>query len=88
MSVTHTPAVETVFIGPTDCRGSRVRAKILGSGKRVIVNWRHELGIEENHQRAAKIAVEHLLEPPITDCNWLVSGIDGGGFMWMIRKGD
>lgn len=51
--------IETWYVGPTDHRPGRVRARSMGSGRRLMVEWRHELEILENHRRAAdKLAAE------------------------------
>ena len=45
-------AILTKFIGPTNCRGSRVKA-YTSSGHRIVVPWDHALNVEENHDAAA-----------------------------------
>jgi hypothetical protein len=72
-------ACETVFLGPTNHRGCRVRAKHLNTGKRVIVTWDHALGALENHTLAARkvLDAEHLL----------VCSVDGGGYVFMKADG-
>jgi hypothetical protein len=45
-------AIETKYLGPTDMRGSRVRAKAEAGS--VIVPWDHALSLDENHTRAAQ----------------------------------
>jgi len=51
------PMVRTTYLGPTNTRGSRIRAYSLGAGNhagfRVIVPYLSELGTCENHERAA-----------------------------------
>lgn len=44
-------AISTKFYGPTNYRGSRIRAK--ADAGTVWVDWKYELGVEENHDRAA-----------------------------------
>ncbi len=54
-------AIETVYLGPTNTKGSRIRAKCAANSK--IYNWDHELNPEENHIAAANKLIKHL--------NWL-----------------
>lgn len=44
--------IETRFHGPTNHRGARVSAR-LPSGAKITLEWAYELGIVENHDRAA-----------------------------------
>lgn len=47
-------AVETKYLGPTNTRGSRIKATALsGRGKSVIVPYDHALSTTENHERLA-----------------------------------
>ena len=47
-------AIETKFLGPTNSRGSRIKATSLsGRGKSVIVPYDHALSQTENHERLA-----------------------------------
>ena len=82
MNPTTTRAVQTHYLGPTDHRGARVVAKILGSGKRFVISWDHVLDTLENHTRAAEVAFGYLHPAPRGDM--LVSGVDGGGFVFMV----
>lgn len=52
--------VTTRFLGPTDHRGSRVKATS-GSGKTITVGWDHALSITENHAAAAAAIVFKVL---------------------------
>lgn len=55
-------AITTKFIGPTNTRGSRVKA-FLPSGLSVTLSWDHALNSEENHARAAKACVQkHIVD--------------------------
>ena len=44
-------AIVTKWLGPTNVRGSRVKAT--ASAGSVTVPWDHKLGIEDNHRAAA-----------------------------------
>lgn len=55
-------AIVTKFIGPTNTRGSRVKAT-LPSGKSVTIDWDHALDSTDNHNRAAARAYQkHFLD--------------------------
>lgn len=45
-------AIVTKYYGPTDARGSRVKATAEAGS--VTVGWDHALDIQENHQQAAR----------------------------------
>lgn len=54
-------AIVTKFIGPTNSRGSRVKATTPG-GHSITLNWDHALNSGENHNRAAKECVKrHII---------------------------
>jgi hypothetical protein len=44
-------AIVTKFLGPTDHRGSRIKATAEAGS--ITVSWDHGLGVEENHLKAA-----------------------------------
>lgn len=48
-------AIATKYIGPTNFRGSRVKASAEAGS--VTVSWDHALSIEENHRAAAMALV-------------------------------
>lgn len=52
-------SITTKFIGPSNVRGSRIKATST-SGKSVIVSYDHALDSEENHHRAAKMLAHKL----------------------------
>lgn len=45
-------AIETKFIGPTNTRGSRVKASAQAGS--VTIGWDHALNTDENHAKAAQ----------------------------------
>lgn len=45
-------AITTKYIGPTNTRGSRIKAKAFAGS--ITVHYDHALNIEENHANAAK----------------------------------
>lgn len=79
-------AIKTKFIGPTNHRGSRVKASVMynwGDGSRgsLTVNWDHSKNSEDNHAAAAE-ALAKLLE---WDGEWHIA--DGGDFYVWVRVG-
>lgn len=69
-------AIITKYIGPSNTRGSRVKATCDAGG--LIVPWAYELGAEGNH-RAAAYALRDKLE-------WageLIGGSIGNKYVWV-----
>ena len=56
-------AIFTKYLGPTNFRGGRIVAKC-GNG-RTIVQWNHEIGIQENHDAAAWAAAAKFLDDDV-----------------------
>jgi hypothetical protein len=52
-------AIETKYFGPTNSRGSRIKATS-ASGHSVTVGYSSELSVEQNHKAAAKALCEKL----------------------------
>lgn len=61
-------AITTKFIGPTNVRGSRVKAK--ASAGSITLNWDHALNVETNHARAAQALADKY--------NWNGQWFQGG----------
>ena len=74
----HTPKTlrmcETRYFGPTDHRGSRVRARHVTTRKSKTVPWDHALDAFENHANAAEAVLGG--RPQFS------ASIDGGGYMF------
>lgn len=51
-------AIITKFIGPTNYRGSRIKAKCQAGS--ITVSYEHGLGTDDNHDAAAKALAEKL----------------------------
>lgn len=69
-------AILTKYLGPTNHRGSRVKAT-LPSGKSLTLGWDCALNSEENHELAAKaIASKQWPERPLKGIKtaWLPKG--------------
>lgn len=49
-------AIQTKYLGPTDHKGSRVKAWFgeRGHGMAVTVHWAAELNVQDNHRQAAE----------------------------------
>lgn len=71
--------VETKFLGPTDSRGSRVKAKAEAGS--VTLSWDHALGLEENHDAAARALIVKL---EWTEREWVRgSAQNGSGYVYV-----
>ena len=84
-------AITTKFLGPTNTRGSRVKATCWL--KTVTVSWDHSASIEENHNAAIELLVIELNQSRIkseyADCPlWQIKAIgssaDGKGYTAII----
>lgn len=51
-------AIVTKFLGPTNARGSRVKATAAAGS--VIVVWDHAVGVYENHAAAAQALIAKM----------------------------
>jgi len=51
-------AIETKYMGPTNHRGSRVKAKC--EGGQITVSWNYALNSQENHAAAIEALMERL----------------------------
>jgi hypothetical protein len=50
--------IVTVYYGPTNCRGARIRA--VGGGESVVIPYDHALSPEDAHVKAARIIADRL----------------------------
>lgn len=66
---TKRQAIVTKYLCPTNFRDSRVKAKAYAGSK--TYNWKAELNVDENHDRAA---MEFAKEKGWLDKNYLVGG--------------
>lgn len=65
-------AIVTKFIGPTDHRGSRVKATAAAGS--ITVNWSYNLNTDQNHTHAARKLVEKL--------GWTRENAEGYAGIW------
>lgn len=73
-------AITTKYHGPTDTKGSRITARL--NKARVTVTYRHDLGENENHQRAAKILAERVQRG-----TW-IGGVTSTGGVWVMTAAE
>ena len=83
-TVHRSPVIFTRYMGPTNTRGSRVKA-ISGSGKSLTLAWDHELDSDQNHAAAA-VALAASLWGFDPSCITLRGGCHDGcdGFVWTV----
>ena len=77
MTITYTKGCTTKFLGPTDHRGSRVKATHLTTGKSLTRAWDHAIDSDKNHDTAAMAL--------LNEGNLLRTAVDGGGFVYMVK---
>lgn len=66
-------AITTKFFGPTNFRGSRVKASD-GDGQQITLGWEHALSSEENHDRAALALCAKMNWPGKLVRGWIKKG--------------
>jgi hypothetical protein len=78
-------AITTKFIGPTDTKGSRVKATS-ASGHSILLAWKYEEGVEGNHKLAAMALASKLG----WNGRWFVGGMADrfGGNVYVQDDGD
>lgn len=82
-TVEHTAMIETSYLGPTNCRGSRVSARVVSNHKtRLVVPWDHALGSFENHERAARALADKLEKGALL----YSSSVDGCGYVFTVAS--
>jgi hypothetical protein len=77
----YNQAIETYYIGPSNVKGSRIKAKT-ASGISVTLGYDSALSIAENHSAACKALVDKL--------NWGGVWLGGGskrGYYFVMVKG-
>lgn len=85
-TICRNPVILTRYLGPTNTRGSRVKATT-GSGVSVTLDWDHELDADENHARAAVALCVRRWAMPEEDIT-----LRGGchdkcdGFAWTVSR--
>jgi hypothetical protein len=55
---TNRQAIQTKFLGPTNSRGSRVKA--FAAAGSVTISWDHRLNPEQNHRAAAEMFANRM----------------------------
>lgn len=76
-------AIETKYLGPTNCRKSRYVATA-GFGHRIVLNADTSLSSEENHKRAAKALRNNL---DFRGYGAMAGGSTKHGMVWVFTLG-
>lgn len=78
-------AITTKYLGPTNFKGSRIKATAAAGS--ITVNWKHEHGSEANHRLAAMALVDKFGWRP--QCDRLCGGqmANGGYCFVMVGEG-
>lgn len=71
-------AIQTTYYGPTNARGSRVKAAAYA--KTITVQWDHRLNVEENHKAAA----EKLARLMGWEGQWQGGALPGTGYCFVV----
>lgn len=76
--------IRTKWLGPTNYRGSRIKAISASGHSTVVVSWDYALNIQANHNAAAKALADKMAWPG----EW-VSGSWGelGGYVYINLSG-
>ena len=75
-------AISTKYIGPTNFRGSRVRASApTGS---LTIEWNHALNSEQNHAAAARAFAQKYS----WHGRWFGGGLNKHGYVFVLTVGD
>lgn len=79
-------AIQTKYIGPSNTKGSRIKATCWLTS--ITVAWDHSLNSEANHKEAINALVEKLNKERIGDTRWYVeavgNSVDGKGYTAII----
>jgi hypothetical protein len=77
-------AIHTRYLGPTDKRGSRVKATT-ESGRSVTLPWADELSTDENHKLAARTLAQRMewIRPHAAAGDWYMASAHGGGCVFV-----
>lgn len=75
-------AITTKYLGPTNVKGSRIKATE-PDGKSVTLHWDHALDAEENHAAAAKALMTKL---DWNHCNIVTGGLKDAYVHVLVRK--
>lgn len=70
----------TRYFGPTDHKGSRVKATHVNTRASKTVPWDHALDAHENHARAAALLLGSMPT--------FYSSVDGGGYIFAVDPSD
>ena len=74
----NTAACVTTYLGPTNTRGGRVKAKHFNTLRTITLGWDSGLDAQPNHARAA---AQLLGSDDLLYCS-----VENGGYVWMVRR--
>ncbi len=74
----NAPACVTTYLGPTDFKEARVKAKHFNTLRTVTRSWDHALDAQPNH---ARVAAELLGSNDLLYCS-----VENGGYVFMVRR--
>jgi|DEB0MinimDraft_6_1074348.scaffolds.fasta_scaffold03138_7 hypothetical protein len=76
--------ITTKYLGPTNHRGSRVKA--VCSAKSITIDWNHSLNSDENHWNAAEQLIRDLSWHNNVS-QWVAGHLPEGSSHWMVFTG-
>lgn len=81
------PVIVTKYLGPTNTKGSRVKATA-GGGASVLLSWDYELNEADNHAAAAIALIEKRWGYPSDTVTLRGGACHGGGdlFAWAVSR--
>ena len=79
-------AIVTKFLGPTNVRGSRVKAT--ADAGSITLSWDHSLNVEENHRRAAEALRDKLGWNQPFYGKLHMGGLPGSGYAFVFEDKD
>lgn len=82
-------AIETYYLAPTNTRGARIKARVMGGrtadggpARSITLPWDHALGTSENHAAACEALATRL--------GWSGEWVEGGGpqgsSVWVLAR--
>jgi hypothetical protein len=78
--------IRTKFLGPTNHRGSRIKAETL-SGKSVTIPWNYGLNIDGNHRAAATACLDAHADDAFSRDRYSCYWDEGGGAVFFPMEG-
>jgi hypothetical protein len=79
---TNCQAIQTKFLGPTNSRGSRVKA--FAAAGSVTIAWNHRINSEQNHRAAAEMFANRMN----WSGTWSAGTLPSGDMVFVSTEGD